>query len=429
MRVQNASFTSSPDTTSEATPASRWRNVASLFAVAALSFGLAACNDEDDPQTPEQPCVGEECETPCFGEECETPDDVKQCLAIATESTDDGALAVLDIESLDIRTDITSTHSDAGFVSHEETLFVINRYGGDNIQALNVTDGFSTIWQYSTGVGSNPQTMAVHGSHGFIPVYGAGKVMIVDLTAETEEDFILEATLPVPPIAAWDGSQGEPANAVAHEGVIYVISQGINDDWSFAAEARSRILAFDAETFAPKAVFEGESYLDLATFNAEKMLVMGDTLYVQSIGTYRAYSEEMTDDGAIEAIDLTTGTSQGVILTETDAGHRDIFQMFPAHSGQGLWVNLAGTEDFNALNLHYLDLSGDTPVFGESVYQGYIWSAHESAEYLFISDRTFESEGIFVLDTATGELISEEPLNTDLPPRDLTPFERVGSCF
>lgn len=421
--VEEAALASLP-----AARSTRGHKVASFIAVAALSLGLVACNDDNDPK--DNPCVGDECETPCVGDECEPgPDAVKQCLAIATESTDDGSLVVLDIESLDIRTDITTTHKDFGFVDGGETLYVINRFGGDNIQALNITGGFETVWQYSTGSGSNPQTMAIHGNHGFIPLYDAGKVLIVDLTAETEEDFILDESLPVPPIAAWDGTKGDPANAVAHDGVIYVVSQGIDDDWSFAPEARSRVLAFDAVTFQPKAVFEGAAHLDLATFNAEKMTVMGDVLYVQSIGAYRAYGGGLDDDGAIEAIDLTTGASKGVILTETQAGDRDIFQMFPAHNKQGLWVNIAGTEDFNALNLHFLDLSGDEPELGESVYQGYIWSAYESEEYLFISDRTESAEGIFVLDTATGELISEEPLDTGLPPRDLTPFERKGSCF
>lgn len=406
------------------------RRALSVGVIALLSAGAIGCNDDENPVVEPPPeCEGEECEEPpaCEGEECETA--TKECLAIVSASSEEGSLSVYDVESMDIQTDITTFHHDAGLVLHKNLIYVVNRLGADNIQALDIEDGYATRWQYSVGNSTNPQTMAISGDRGFIPLLGDAQVMIVDLTAEDEASFILDERIDIDPIADWDGSKADVGTVFTHDGVLYVVSQGIGDDWACAPDAHSQLLAFDTETLAPAPVFEGESTLDLALCNAGGIAVVGDTLYVQSIGAYRYSAENPEDDGGIEAIDIATGAYKGVILTETQANESDVFQIYPSIDGTGLWVNLAGGSAFAEQKLHFLDLSGDTPELSPSFYDGYVWSISESEEFLFVTDRTQDREGLYIVNKETRELEISEGIDTGLPPRGSLLFTREGSCF
>lgn len=400
-----------------------------------MAAGFVGCSDDkaepcqgDECLPP--PCEGEECTpAPCEGDECPT---VVDCLAIVTASKEEGALAVFSIGDDILHDDITTIHKDAGLTVDGNDLYVINRLGADNIQKLSIQDGFATQWQYSVGATTNPQSMAIDGDNGFIPLYGGGRVMITNLRAETEEDFVRAEALMIPVNGPEDGSKSEVANAITHNGIVYVISQGIGDDWSCAPGARSHVLAFDAKTFAPANVFDGATSLVLETCNAEGMAILGDTLYVQSIGAYRLYAspeDVVENDGAIEAIDLNTGKSLGAVLTEASAGDRDIFTMYPSTNGTGMWIVLMGTTAFELMSLHYLDLSTSTPTLGEELYVGYIWSVAEFGDNLYISERTADADGVMVIDKTTGESVHGESIAAGLPPRAFAKFSRENSCF
>lgn len=397
---------------------SRWMRAMNVAAIGLLGIGLAACSDDDksDIDDPEE----------CEGEAC---DDVKQCLAVAAVSAEDGALAVVDLETLDVETNITTVHHDVGFAWHEDRIYAINRWGADNLQAINLDDDYATEWQYSLGEGANPQDLSIHGDRGFIPLLGTSKIAVLNLAADNEDDF-LEETISIDPIDDWDGSIADLGSTLLHNGVLYVVSQGINDSWECEEDAHGQVLAFDADTLEPAEVFDGEATLDLELCNAGGIVAQGDTLYIQSLGAYR-YSAEGTpeDDGGIEAYDLAADQHLGVILTETEANESDIFQIYASKDGQGLWVNLAGGDAFSDQKLHFLDLSGDTPELSDAFYEGYVWSITETDEELFVTDRDEGSEGLYVLDKETRELISEEGIDVGQAPRGSLLFERKGSCF
>lgn len=418
-----------------ATASRRW---AKLGMIALLGGGLMACNDDgnDDPKPPEEcvgeqcddECTGDECDDECIGDECDAPV-VKECLAIVGASPEEGMLAILDTETHDVQTNITTLHHDVGLAFHSDILYGINRLGADNIQAIDVNDGYATAWQYSVGASTNPQTMGISGDRGFIPLLGYAEVMIVDLLADEEEDFILPERIQIPPIAAWDGSLANVGSVHVHDGTLFVVSQGIGDDWACAEDAHSQILAFDTETLEPKAVFDGDTVLDLELCNAGAAIVLNDTLYVQSIGSYGYSQPNPVDDGGIEAYNLSTGENHGIIFTETDGGNKDIFQIYASKDGTGLWLNMASGTAFQDQTLHFLDLSGETPEFSTSFYDGYVWSISESDDFLYVTDRHNSGEGLFVVNKETRTLVSEEPIDIGLPPRDSLLFEREGSCF
>lgn len=422
MRAKNAG---SVHTHSRIAGENRFRRLLILALVALMSAGLIACAD-DDPSS--EACEGEECEN----NENENGEngELKQCLAVvSTVWGSEGSLSILDVESRTIETNITTLFHDVGLAHDGDLLYAINRMGSDNVQAISIEDEYATVWQYSVGENANPQTLVVSGDYGFLPSLSGGKVLIVDLTADKEEDFLLENSIEIAPIAEWDGGVAELGNVLVHNGVLYVVSQGLGDDWECAEEAHSQLLAFDVETFEPAPVFDDEATLNLETCNASALHVVDNTLYVQSLGAYRSMSETPTDDGGIEAIALETGISLGMVLTETEANESDILQAYAAKDGNGLWLVLGGA-DFFTQALHYFDVSGDSmELIASPVLEGYVGHISESEDYLFITSRSDDDEGLAILDAETFEMVTEELIDTGLPPDATLLFEREGSCF
>lgn len=60
-----------------------------------------------------------------------------------------------------------------------DELFVINRFGGDNVTVLDAAT-LELVDQYATGAGSNPQDVAVVGSKLYVAALGTGSVIVID---------------------------------------------------------------------------------------------------------------------------------------------------------------------------------------------------------------------------------------------------------
>ncbi|MCK4776585.1 MAG: hypothetical protein KAT30_17440, partial [Candidatus Krumholzibacteria bacterium] len=56
---------------------------------------------------------------------------------------------------------VASVHNDAVAKVYDELVYVVNRGGADNIQILDPSNSFSTVRQFSVGVGSNPHDIVV----------------------------------------------------------------------------------------------------------------------------------------------------------------------------------------------------------------------------------------------------------------------------
>lgn len=391
----------------------------SVALLAGLAFSLSACSDDEDPTTVQPPPL-------CEGDECEQENKIHQCLAIATSEADEGALDILDLDELILHSDITTIHNDAFLTGNDEAIFSVNLYGADSLQKIS-QENYRTQFEYSLGTGSNPQMMAIHENRGFIPLYDKGALAVIDMEAADAASLIVEE-IAIEPIADFDGSKSEPAYALIHDNVVYVAVQGIGDDWSCAEDGYSQIRAFDADTLAPAEVFAGEDRLNLHFCNALHMRILGDTLYVQSLGSYRAYTDDPQNDGGIEAINLASGEYVGVILDEADAGNRDIFQIYPAADGAGLWLTLPGSDNFNNIDVHHLDLSGEEAQLSPSVFTGYVWSLFDYNGTLFVSARDQNKDGIWMMNSG-GKLLAEQPLMTSLPPRATHQFQRENGCL
>ena len=87
--------------------------------------------------------------------------------------------------------DVTAIHSDAIAHWYDGLVYVVNRTPADNIQVLDPGASFSTIRQYSTGNGTNPQDIAFRSpTKAYIPLYERNEILIMDPTTGAHEGII-----------------------------------------------------------------------------------------------------------------------------------------------------------------------------------------------------------------------------------------------
>jgi hypothetical protein len=103
---------------------------------------------------------------------------------VVTTDFQSGSFATLplgDPQSLQVNRG--SIGSDAVARFHDGRVYVINRFGADNIQALDPEQDFATIYQCSVGNGANPQDIAFASSNkAYVTRLELPTVAIVDPT-------------------------------------------------------------------------------------------------------------------------------------------------------------------------------------------------------------------------------------------------------
>ena len=70
-----------------------------------------------------------------------------------------GSLSAATLHPRSVACDVASPHSDASLRFYGGQLYVVNRFGGDNIQVVNPAT-YATVRQFTVGNGSNPHDIA-----------------------------------------------------------------------------------------------------------------------------------------------------------------------------------------------------------------------------------------------------------------------------
>ena len=80
---------------------------------------------------------------------------------VLTSDYTSGGLSVGDLATRVVTRDVASCYSDARLRWFDGLLYVVNRFGQDNIQVIDPVNNYATVRQFSVGNGSNPQDIAV----------------------------------------------------------------------------------------------------------------------------------------------------------------------------------------------------------------------------------------------------------------------------
>ncbi|GIW44581.1 MAG: hypothetical protein KatS3mg077_1863 [Candidatus Binatia bacterium] len=283
-------------------------------------------------------------------------------------------------------------------------VYVVNRFGGDNVQVLDAADHFRTLLQCSTGNGSNPQDIAFRsGLQAYIPLLARAWLLRVNPHPAADcHDFIV-GRIDLQQFADVDGSpEANQATVVGDK--LFVTLERLEN---FAPVRNGLLLVVDTNTD------EVVASMELAAANpfgmTKGLTVRNGRLFVALVGAFGAL------DGGIEAIDTATLVSDGLVITEAELGG-DVTDFVLADDEYGYAV-ISGP-DFST-SLVRFDLKSRSVVTVLSPRDGLSDLELSPRGLLFLTDRNLHRPGVRVLRATDGAELTPAPLFTGLPPFDL----------
>ncbi len=193
-------------------------------------------------------------------------------------------------------------------------LFVIGRYGCDNIQVLDPANGYATVTQFSVGNGSNPQDLvAISPRRAYVSRYGSTDVWIVDPVTGAHTGTVS--------LAAYADADGIPemAQMALVGGRVFVALQRLDQNAFFTPTDYSALAVIDTTTNALvdcDTSTPGVQALRLTGTNPVTDLVRAadGTLFVGEAGNYGVA------DGGVDAVDVEALLALGFRSSEATLG-------------------------------------------------------------------------------------------------------------
>ncbi|HOO71510.1 MAG TPA: hypothetical protein PK926_07090 [Spirochaetota bacterium] len=404
----------------------RFNTVLPLFLIdVALFFLFGACEPRPD-------------------DSCYAPD---SGIFVVTTDYSTGSYSVIDPDILETYNDIGKhkIHSDAMvryFSSVPDYVYIINRLGQDNIQALNRNENYSTVYQVSTGNSSNPHDLwVVDPERAYVSRYGESSLLIMNPSSG-------KITGSVDLSGYGDSSvNGIPrmSRLYHHDGLkrLFVAVQRLASSWH--PSEYSSVIVIDTDESSPtcnEVIREIKLTWDegTETINATNPYTNfryvpdswwdpptgddhHDHLFISCVGEFGYFFQL---DCGIVAIDVTEmSCEQGYVLSEETAG-TEITEFVIKSGTEGY----ATTSDKNfhskLIKFNPQDGSITSTVRVDDGEWGYLWTLGlDGSGMLYLCDRNALEPGVRIYDTndEDRELNDGKPLYVGLPPFDLAFIE------
>src|SRR5262245_28281675 len=122
---------------------------------------------------------------------------------VLTTDFQTGSLSVNALGTTTVTKDVAAVYSDAVERWYGGLLYVVNRFGQDNVQVIDPAQGYATVRQFSTGNGTNPQDICfVSPTKAYVTRYEVSDLLIVNPSTG--------ASLGVIPLGAFADADGVP---------------------------------------------------------------------------------------------------------------------------------------------------------------------------------------------------------------------------
>jgi hypothetical protein len=345
------------------------------------------------------------CLLSCGAEDEEAP--AQTGALIVTSDFESGAVSSVDLDSRRVSVNLGTIHSDAVCRAEGGLVYVVNRLGQDNIQVLDPAAGYSTLRQFSTGNGSNPQDICLASeTKAYVPTYGLAELTIVNPQAGT-----VLGRLDLSSLADSDGIPEMSACAVVEER-LYVTLQNLQD---FAPTGQSRMAILDTrtDTLVRAEPLQGQNPFTRLIHDRDR-----DRLLFGTVGDFGVL------DGGIEAFDLRRGRSSGFVVTEQalggDVGGVALFRddrSFALITSASFATSVVSFDARNGQRLSTVLDSADADP-NDSDFDLSALAVNDRGE-LWIADGSFTAPGLRLFDAASGQSLIGTPLDVGLPPRDI----------
>lgn len=331
---------------------------------------------------------------------------------VVTTDFQTGSFAVFPVLQPDaVARNVERIHSDAVARVHDGVVYVVNRLGGDNVQAVDPAAGYATRWQCSVDNGSNPHDIAFAApDKAYVTRYERATLLIVDPTTGADCAGFVRGTIDLSALADADGLP-EMDQAVVIGGKLYVTLQRLDRRNFFRPSDRSTIAVIDVATDAVVGT------IDLTGTNpfTESAGLVPDpatgTLLLNEVGELGRL-----DDGGIERVDPIAMRAEGFFVTEQDLGGNvtDVV-LIDAHHAYAILLDQVGRSrvvrfDPTARRVVSTLAAGDE--FLVDIALG------PDGQTLYLTDRTLKRPGVrrFAIADDT-ELVPS--IDTGLPPFDV----------
>lgn len=327
-----------------------------------------------------------------------------------------------------VLTNLGRIHSDAVALHHDGLVYVINRLGGDSIQALDPQRGYATLWECSVGNGTNPHDLIFAApDKAYVTLYDERELLIVDPSVGPSCDGFVRGAIDLGPLADADGIPEMDTGAIL-DAKLYVVLQRLDrfafflpGDFSSIAVidvATDRLIDADPSTGAIDGIrLQGKNPFT----GGQGLMLDGDgNIVVNDVGSFGDLA-----DGGIERVDPRAMRSLGFLMTEAEfGGNLTDFVLVDETTGYAVVTDLRfynylvrfdpGTrrvvETLIESDEYLVDLELE-PTRGE----------------LYLTDRTLKKPGIRIFRSGDGVELTPEPIDTGLPPFDVVFLPEPGA--
>ena len=302
--------------------------------------------------------------------------------------------------------------ADAVVRAHGDRVYVVGRFGCDHVQVLDATQGFTTLAQWSTGNGTNPQDIEIIApDKAYVSLYNRSDLLVVDPRSG--------ATLGTISLAAFADDDGLPeaAEMVRVGNRVFIAVQRLDRFDMFHANNPSFMVVVDCVTDQAvdvNPVLPGMQAILLAGRNpfAEMIVdpVRGKILVAES-GNWGAL------DGGIEFVDPNTLAAEGWFASEAALGG-DV-------TAVRLWHDCTGFAVVNdaAFRTKLVRFDRCTGTLLSTPWQSNGFDLCDLEidrhDQVLVSDRDLLTPGVRIFRAQDGVQVTSAPLAFGLPPCDM----------
>lgn len=331
---------------------------------------------------------------------------------VATTDFQTGAFAVFPLLQPEaVARDVERIHSDAVVRTHGGLVYVVNRLGGDNVQAIDPAAGYATRWQCSVENGSNPHDLAfARPDKAYVTRYERRELLIVDPTTGPDCAGFVRGTVDLSSLADGDGIP-EMDQAVVVGDRLYVTVQRLDRRNFFLPTDHSLIAIVDVATDS----LVGSIRLTGTNPFAESAGLVPDATGRVLLTEVGRFGE--TDDGGIERVDLAGATAEGFVVTESDLGGNitDVVIVDATHAYAIVLDRIGASRvvRFDPTTRQVTATLADADEFLVDIELG------PDGTTLYLTDRTLRRPGIRRFAITDDRELEPSPIDTGLPPFDI----------
>jgi hypothetical protein len=234
---------------------------------------------------------------------------------VLTTDFSTGKLSVANLDTRAVTKDVATVYSDAVMRWYGGLLYVVNRFGQDNIQVIDPALNYATVRQFSTGNGSNPQDICfVSATKAYVTRYELADLLIVNPATG--------AWLGVIPLGAFADADGIPemARMVRVDRRVFVAIQRLDRNAGYQPTDFSLVAVIDAvadTVIDADPLTPGKQAIRLTGKNPYTTFGFDRETTRLLIGCSGAYTML---DGGIEYVDPVGMKSLGYAITEAALG-------------------------------------------------------------------------------------------------------------